>query len=322
MIFQMQIKRYFLYLLAFIYCFFLTLSSGCSTKPYQRKMRLIMGTVIEIVAQDEQAIDKAFSEIERIDNLMSTYNPDSEISRLNRKKKLKVSDEVLELIKKAKYFYEISDGAFDITVGPLVKLWNIKENMQREQGDIRIPKEQEIKKALSYVGSKFIEIDEQNKIIKLKKKKVVLDLGAIAKGYAVDKAVEVLKKEGVKSALINAGGDIYCLGKKGRNYWVIGLKNPREMNSISEAFKLKDRAVATSGDYEQFFIYKNKRFSHIIDPRTGYPVDNSISSVTVFANDCLTADALATAIFVLGEEEGRKMAKNFKDIEIKIIKKR
>ncbi|PIQ88787.1 MAG: thiamine biosynthesis protein ApbE [Candidatus Omnitrophica bacterium CG11_big_fil_rev_8_21_14_0_20_42_13] len=300
-------------------CLLVTGLSACSSKPYFTQTRLIMGTVVEITATDKSAIEKAFSEIERIDALMSIYNPNSEISRLNKQHELKVSPDTLYVLEKAKYFYEKTEGAFDITVGPLVKLWNIKENMYKDADRIRVPAKDKIDKMLSYIGSNFIDIDAEKSIIKLQGNNLVLDLGGIAKGYAVDKAVEELKRCGVTSALVNAGGDLYCLGKKGWSYWTIGLQDPYKRNEISRKFALKNRAVATSGNYEQFFIYQNKRYSHIIDPRTGYPVDNNICSVSVFAGDCLTADVLATAIYVLGEEQGGELAKQFNDVEIKIM---
>lgn len=292
---------------------------GCSAKPYHAQTRLIMGTVVEITAQDKKAIDAAFTEIERIDALMSNYRPNSEISQLNANGQAKVSHDTLYVIKMAKYFHKLSGGAFDITVGPLVKLWNIKENMQKEARQIKIPSQERINSALSYVSSNFIEIDEKNSIIRLRKKGVSLDLGAIAKGYAVDRAVAILKHYGVKSALVNAGGQIYCLGRKGFLPWGVGLQDPRKPGGLLGTFKLTNRAVSTSGDYEQYFIYNNKHYTHIIDPRNGYPADNSICSVSVFADGGLTADALSTVIFVLGEEKGRKLAAKFKHVEVRII---
>ncbi|HDZ76472.1 MAG TPA: FAD:protein FMN transferase [Candidatus Omnitrophica bacterium] len=292
---------------------------GCIHKPYYTETRLIMGTVVEITAQDKDAINAAFFEIERIDALMSSYDPDSEVSRLNKKRELKVSYELLNLIIAARNFYDITGGAFDITIGPLVRLWNIKEYMQMEPERIKIPTQAQIEKVLSYTGINFIEIDEKDSIIRLTDKRTRLDLGGIAKGYAVDRAIEILRQSGLKSALVNAGGEIYCLGKKAGRQWTIGLENPQKTDAFPEVFRLKNRAVATSGNYEQFFIYRNKRYSHIIDPRTGYPADNNISSVSVFAGDCLTADVLATAIFVLGEVRGAQLINKFEGVELKII---
>ncbi|MDP1853177.1 MAG: FAD:protein FMN transferase [Candidatus Omnitrophota bacterium] len=313
-------KIFYFFLSSILYLLFFGFY-GCAVKPYHSQTRLIMGTVMEIVAQDEKAIEAAFKEIEHIDDLMSNYKPESEISRLNKDGQVKASPETLAVVKASKKLFRFSEGAFDITVGPLIKLWNVKGNMQKDASLIRIPGEGKIKEALSCVGTNFIDIDEKNSIIRLKKKSVILDLGAIAAGYAVDRAIAVLKQNGVRNALVNAGGEIYCLGKKGFSYWKVGLQNPRKKDGVADIVKLRNRAVATSGDYEQFFVYENKRYAHIIDPRTGYPVDNGIISVSVFADDCTTADALGTAIFVLGKEKGEQLAKRFKNVEVKIITK-
>jgi len=141
-----------------------------------------------------------------------------------------------------------------------------------------------------------------------------LDLGAIAKGFAVDVAVKKLKELGVNSCLINAGGEIYCLGRKHGKPWKVGVKHPRSSDMI-EYLELENKAVATSGDYEQFFLLQDTHYSHIIDPRTGCPADSGIVSVTVIADDCLTADALATSIFILGKTDSRELIKNFSNIK-------
>ncbi|MFQ5681543.1 MAG: FAD:protein FMN transferase [Candidatus Omnitrophota bacterium] len=294
---------------------------GCGQVPrYYHRTREIMGTLVTITCPDPQAIDKAFAEIERVDALLSSYKPQSEISRLNAAGRLKACPETMFVVRQARRLYEMSQGAFDITVGQLARLWNIKEKMFLPPGQIAIPSPREIEKVLSRVGMNFVELKKKTGIIILTSPGLRLDLGGIAKGYAVDRAVAVLREAGVSSALIDAGGDIYCLGKKGKRPWSVGLRRPRHNGSVSKVFSLVDRAVATSGDYEQFFLYKGKRYTHIIDPRTGYPVDNGIRSVTVFANDCLTADGLATAIFVLGEKKGRALAAKFEGVEVEIIR--
>lgn len=310
-------KRAF-YFLCFIFNFSFFLC-GCSVRPYHSDTRLIMGTVFDIIAQDEEAIKKAFREIERIDSLMSDYKPDSEISRLNRDGRVKASPETIVVFRAAKKIYNLSGGAFDVTVGPLVKLWNIKANMAKDASLVKLPTEEKIKQALSCVSSDFIEIDEKNRIIKLKKRGVSVDLGAIARGYAVDRAIKTLKKCGVRNALVNAGGETYCLGAKGfLAPWRVGIKAPRNDNTAN-IFTLKNKAVSTSGGYEQFFVYNNKRYARIIDPRTGHPVDNGVISVTVVTDNGLTADALSTAIFVLGKEKGGQFARRFKNVRVRII---
>lgn len=148
-----------------------------------------------------------------------------------------------------------------------------------------------------------------------------IDLGAIAKGYAVDQAVKRLKGLGVQSALVNAGGNIYCLGKKGNRKWHIGVRHPRKSDEIIFYLDLENQAAATSGDYEQFFILDKKRYNHIIDPKTGYPVDNKIASATIVAQDATTSDGLSTTMFVLGKEKGLELANKIDGVEVKIVEK-
>jgi thiamine biosynthesis lipoprotein len=182
----------------------------------------------------------------------------------------------------------------------------------------RLPKDDEIKKTINLVGSDKIILQEENNVVEFKNLGMKIDLGAIAKGYAIDSAINKLKINGVKSCLINAGGDLFCLGDKLGKPWNIAIQNPR-LPSFLGYLKLKDRAVATSGDYEQYFIQDNRRYAHILNPKSGYPADSGVVSVTVLASDCLTADALATAIFVLGKIKGEELAKKILGVEVKII---
>jgi len=287
-------------------------SCGCSRTPYIKKTKLMMSTIIEITAQDEQAIDAAFKEFERLEKLLNKFAPDSEISILNQLKELKMSEAGCDMIKKSIYFSKISSGAFDITVSALADSWKkaIRSNL--------LPEKIDIDNNLKNVGWDKISIDEKTCIAKLAKN-TQIDLGGIAKGYAVDRAVKILGNHGVKSALVNAGGNMYCLGKKYNKKWLIGIQDPRNPGKVIKKIELENQGISTSGDYQQFFIHNNKRYSHIIDPKTGYPVDNGIESVTVIAEDATTADALSTAIFVLGEEKGYNLIKNIPGTKIIIL---
>lgn len=303
-----------------IFIFILTICLGiwgiaCSSKPYYKETRFLMGTVVEIISQDMRANDLAFSEIKRIEKLLNKFDPHSEVSILNAYGLVKASPDTLRVIKISKEFNKLSDGGFDITVAPLVDLW--KEAIKTKI----LPKETQIIQARQMLGSQNILIDEKKSAIKFLKKGMQIDLGAIAKGYAVDSAINKLKEQGVESALVNAGGNIYCLGKKYNRPWRIGLQHPRQMNKMTGYLDLSDQAVATSGDYQQYFIYQGKRYSHIIDPKTGYPVDNGVVCVTVIAGDATTADALSTSIFVLGKERSEVLAKIFPGVEVRIITK-
>lgn len=300
-------------LLLFVLCpsFF----AGCQNKTLYKESRIAMGTFVEVTSPDKRAAKIVFDEIARVENLLSKYNPDTEISRLNKSGQVKASAETFFIIQKSVEFWKLSKGGFDITVGPLVDLWGFT------QKDYIVPNDKQIKSALRSIGSDKIILNIRDNMIKFKLYGMKIDLGAIAKGYALDCAVKKLKASGINSCLINAGGQIHCLGDKFGAPWNIAIRNPRQ-KGFGGYLELKDRAVATSGDYEQYFFKKNKRYAHIIDPKTGYPADTGIVSVTVIAPDGLTADALATAIFVLGKVKGEAVAKNIPDVEVKIIEAR
>jgi thiamine biosynthesis lipoprotein len=288
---------------------------GCQKQQLYKNNRLMMGTNVEVISPDKKAAKIVFGEIKRIEDLLSKYNPESEISRLNKFGKLKVSPETFYILKKSKEFWQASEGAFDITVGPLVDLWGFTDKKYS------LPKESQIKNILRLIGTEKIILQDSNNVVKFKFKNMKIDLGAVAKGYAVDCAVNKLKASGIKSCLINAGGQIYCLGDKFGKTWKIAIRNPRG-KGFADYLELKDKAVATAGDYEQYFIKDEKRFSHILNPKTGYPADSGVVAVTVIAPDGLTADALATAIFVLGKEKGEALAKKFADVKVKIVKEK
>jgi len=276
------------------------LFSGCNRDIVIKRIKPIMGTYVKItvIAQDkrkaEKAIGKAFSKIEEIDYLMSTYKPDSEIRRLNSRGKLKVSPQTLEVLKKAVYFSKLTKGALDITYTPLMSLWEKAEKTQV------LPSPEAVKKALSLVGYRNILFNAGT--VRFSKEGMEIDLSSIAKGYAVDKAIDVLKEEGISNALVDAGGDIYTLGSfspKGK--WRVAIQHPRDKGRIMGVAEISNRAVATSGDYERYFTIRDKSYSAIFDPKTGESKDEIISA-TVIAPDCATADALATASFILGRK--------------------
>jgi len=299
--------------LATCYLLLATLLLGCQQPQLYKRSQLLIGTTIEVTSIDSRAPEIVFARIKEIEKVFSKFDPDSQIYQLNKLGALQVSKEVIDLIKKAKFFNQISEGAFDISVGPLVDIWKQAIKTQK------LPAQSQIDKARKLAGMDKITIEEKNSTIRFKRKGMNIDLGAIAKGYAVDVAIEALKKAGIKDALVSAGGDMYCLGTKVGEPWNIGIQHPRKPYEVIGYLKLANKAVATSGDYEQFFILDNKRYSHIIDPKTGYPADKKVISVTVMAPDCLTADALATSIMVLGKEKGGELAKKFKDVEVRIL---
>lgn len=288
---------------------------GCQKQQLYKDSRIMMGTFVEVISPDKDAANIAFGEIKRIEDLLSKYKEDSEVAKLNKLGELRVSQDTFYVLQKAKEFWQLSDGAFDITVEPLMDLWGFTDKKYY------LPKDEEIKNVLSLIGFDKIIFNNSDNMVKFKFPTMKIDLGAIAKGYAVDCAIKKLKENDVVSCLINAGGDIYCLGGRGNKPWKAGIKNPRNQE-IRDFLELQDKAVATSGDYEQYFITNKKHYAHIFNPKTGYPVDSDVASVTVIASDCLTADALATTIFVLGKDKGQTLAKKFSDVEVKIIEKK
>ncbi len=282
---------------------------------YQEK-RVLMGTFVEVTSPEKAAAKIVFAEIQRIDNLLSKYNQNSEIARLNKQGRLTVSGDTAYLLRRAKEFWLKSGGALDITVGPLLELWGFTDK------NYHVPAKEEIKKALKLVGMEKIVFVEGDNVVEFALAGMQIDLGAIAKGYALDCAVKKLKETNIKSCLINAGGNIYCLGNKFGKPWEIAIQDPREKDDFLDYLQLENQAVATSGDYEQYFTEGNTRYAHIFNPRTGFPVKSGIISVTVIAPDALTADALSTSIFVLGKQKGLELARRFEGVKVKIVEEK
>lgn len=281
-----------------------------------------MGTVVEItlIAKDQKEAEKAslqaFQEIKRIEQLMSPWREGGDVFRINRssgREWVKVSAETLYVIKKSIEVSEQSNGGFDITMGPLIELWRVS----RERG--YPPSEEELKRSLDLVAFRNILISPDGKIF-LKKEGMSIDLGGIAKGYAVDRAFEVLKRLGYKHMIVNAGGDLRVEGTKFGQPWSIGIQDPRNSERIIAKISLTEGAIATSGDYEKYFIYQGKRYHHILNPRNGLPAEGC-RSVTVLSREGVLADAMATAIFVLLPENGYSLCQNTEGIDCLIIDK-
>jgi thiamine biosynthesis lipoprotein len=294
------------------------LNSGCGGKyEVHKETRLLMGTVVEITIGHpdrelaRKAAARAFGEIERVDALLSSHNPESEITGLNASGAagpVAVSDEVFALLARAESIRVATAGAFDVTVGPLVELWAFDQSG-------RVPGEGEIASALASVGGARLELDGDDGTVRFLTEGMRIDLGAIGKGYAVDRAVAILESAGIESAIIDAGGDIRLLGSRpGKDFWRIAVRHPREPSRFLLGLDLAGTAVVTSGDYERFFMVGDTRYHHILDPRTGFPA-RGCSSVTVVAPDTAGADAYATAAFVLGPEEGLRYLRSLPGVE-------
>lgn len=283
-----------------------------------------MGTVIslEVEADDEERaariMEKCWTEADRLEKIFSRYDPQSELSRINRAaagESVPLSAEMEEVLSRALKISCLTEGAFDVTVGPLMEIWGL---FPRREG--RVPVPGEIESTLSRVGWEKVRLDRENRTVRFLVPGLEIDLGALAKGYVVDRLAALLAAEGVKSALVNAGGDIYCLGgHPGGRGWRIGVEHPRREGEVLGVLELSDRAIATSGDYRNYFIHRDRRYSHIIDPRTGEPARTGVVESTVIAPDCLTADGLATALFVLGPERGLEILAAEEDWEGLVI---
>jgi thiamine biosynthesis lipoprotein len=264
-----------------------------------------MGTTVEITlvagheAEARKAAMQAFQEIKRIEQLMSPKATSGDVFRINRSSGLEwvgVSPETMQVIHKAKEISALSGGAFDITVTPLTQLWR----MAREKGVP--PAAEEVTRVLGLVNFREILTSPEGEVF-LNKKGMAIDLGGIAKGYAVDRAFEVLQSLGYENVIVNAGGDLRVGGRRLDQPWTIGIQHPEEPEKIMAKVLLSGSAMATSGNYQKFFVHQGKRYGHIFNPRDGFPTE-ACQSVSIFHRDCMTSDALATAVFVLGPEKG------------------
>ncbi|MFC1699793.1 FAD:protein FMN transferase [Candidatus Omnitrophota bacterium] len=297
---------------------------GYANQNFVTQRRVLLGTVVEITVADkdksrqliDQAIKGAFSEIERVENLLSRFKSQSEISQINTKgefEPVQVSPETIALIESSVEFSRQTNGAFDITILPLAQAWGFNQKEKDLPGQLLL------QQARSKVGYKNIKIDSLSQSVYLAHPGMKLDLGAIAKGYAVDQAVAVLKAADIDNALVNAGGDIYALGRPEKSRkWQVAVQHPRKKNVQLTVLEIENMAVATSGDYENFIEYSGERFGHIIDPKTGASSAAGPLSVTVLSPDCLQADALATSIFLLSPDQGLKLVAELDNTEVLI----
>ncbi|MFN8579119.1 MAG: FAD:protein FMN transferase [Candidatus Sericytochromatia bacterium] len=293
-----------------------TSSSIAKESPIKKytQAQYIMGTIfkIEIYSEDKNkanlAFKEAFKEIRRCDTILSDYRKDSELAKVLEEASshpVKVSDDFFYITKRALYFSNITNGLFDITIQPLIKLWGFKDK------NFKIPTKKQIDEVKSYIGYGNIILDEDNKTIFIKNSKTKLDFGAIGKGYAIDKAVNVLKKIGIKSAFVDSTSNQYYLGTPpNKSYWTVGIKDPRNTNKILKYLYIKNKSISTSGDYEQFFIKDKKRYSHIINPITGYPIKDAIAS-TIVSESSTDSDALSTSILLINKEDINNFIKSF-----------
>ena len=290
-----------------------------------KKKKNLLGSPFEITVVATDSIqanvytELAISEVKRIENLISDWIPTTQISKVNQNagiSPVKVDLEVFELVKRAINISKLTDGAFDISYASMDKIWKFDGSMKE------MPSTESIKKSVEKVGYQNIILNENDTSIFLKYPGMKLGLGGIGQGYIADKIKVLLQENGCTSGLVNVSGDINTWGKQpnGKD-WTVGIVNPLNKNKVFATFPLNDSAVETSGSYEKYVTFNGKRYSHIIDPRTGYPA-SGIVSVSVFAKQTELADALATGIFVLGIEVGLDLVNQLKGIGCIIVDKK
>lgn len=301
--------------------FLLIVANSFAQKIYTRKT-FMLGSPFEmtVVAKDSLQgntfIDTAILEVKRIENLISDWIPTSQISSVNDNAGLKgivVDKEVFDLVERAIKISKLTYGAFDISYASMDKIWKFDGSMKE------MPTEEAIKNSVAKVGYQNIILDAKNTTILLKNKGMKLGLGGIGQGFIADKIKTLLIESGCKSGIVNVSGDIFAWGKQPDSKpWTVAIVNPMNKNKVFATFTLEDSAVETSGNYEKYITFNGIRYSHIIDPRTGYPA-TGIVSVSVFAKTTELADALATGIFVLGVEVGLDLVNQINGIECIIV---
>ncbi len=289
-----------------------------------------MGTQVTLAAYTTPAMDeptlrdklkKAHEEIKRLEQIMTTWREDSEISKVNQeagKKAVALSPESVEVIKKSLWIAKESEGVFDITFDAMKGVWKFDQDLEA-----KVPSQKLIDERRKRIDYRKLKLDEKNRTLMIEKEGMRINLGGIAKGYAIDAASAVLKKEGVNAFFAQAGGDLYVAGKKpDGSSFKVGIRDPRGAHAgdYFAMIEVVDHAFSTAGDYERSFILNEKRYHHIIDPRTGYPAMES-RSVTIWAKDAHTADAIDDAVFILGPEKGLKLVESIDDCGAVIVDK-
>lgn len=293
---------------------------GCNRTKIEEpitRTELFMGTVIKVTLYDgevEKILDKVFNRIVEIENLVSINKEGTELTKLNKSagvSKVKLNDTSYDIIKKGVEYSKLSKGAYDISIGPLVKLWSIG------LPEAKVPTEEEIKEAMKYIDYSKIETNDSTKEVFLQQKGMMLDLGSIAKGYAADEVVKILKAEGVEKAIIDLGGNIYVLGSKNQNKdWNIGIQDPfSDRGNVVGSIEVSNKSIVTTGIYERFIEKDGVKYHHILNPKTGYPYKTEIAGVSIVADKSIDADALSTLIFTKGLDEGLKLVEDLENVD-------
>jgi thiamine biosynthesis lipoprotein len=307
----MQLHR-FLFLIAF-------LLPATASADWLREEAAIMGTAITVelwhedTAEGRALIGAVFDEMHRIDELMSSYKPDSELSKVNADaagKPVTVSRELYRLIEQALYFSDLTQGAFDITYASAGRYYDYRSGKK--------PDKRQLEQALPSIDYHHVKLNESESTVSFLHAGVYIDLGGIAKGYAVDRGIAILKKAGIGSALVSAGGDTRVMGKRWEQPWNVGIRDPRNRDGLVSVIPLEDAAISTSGDYERFFEKDGVRYHHILDPATGQSA-SEVHSTSIIGSNATDTDALSTSVFVMGVKDGLALINSIADIEAIII---
>ncbi|MBC5995645.1 FAD:protein FMN transferase [Romboutsia ilealis] len=322
----MKRKKTLLISTAIVFVITFLLYNSSNTKNKYSREYYYLGTINEVTilginkSKSEKLLNHCDEILKDIENKMSDTIPGSDVSKINNNAGsnfVNVSDDTFFVIKEAIRYSNLSDGNFDITIGPISDLWGIGTK------NSNVPSVEEIQNILDLVDYKNIILDESNKSIKLNKSNMRIDLGAIAKGYAADIIVDYLKANNVKSAIVNLGGNIYTLGSKNhKDPFTVGIQDPTlpRGNSIGN-IKTTNKSVVTSGIYERYIQKGNKIYHHILNPYSGYPFENELSSVTIISNKSIICDALSTSVFGLGLEKGFDLIESLDNVDAILITK-
>ncbi len=256
----------------------------------------------------KKALDEAVNEINNIEQLVSTGIDSSEVSQINENGKGSVSETTGYLIKRSKEIYDSTNGVFDVTIYPIMQAWGFPTE------NYRVPGKKELKNLRGLMGADHVLYDEKKQEVTLDKEGMKIDLGGIAKGYTSSKVMDIFKENGISSAVISLGGNVQTLnGKPDGSDWRVAVENPADTGSYIGVLSIKDKAVITSGGYERYFKQDGKTYHHIIDPATGYPANNGLTSVTIVSDDGTLADGLSTSLFIMGPEKAQKYWKEHSD---------
>lgn len=305
--------------LIFLALLLLPCNQVSSSQGWLKDEQIIMGTLVRVELAHENdesgrvAMAAAMEEMRRIDRLMSPYREDSELSRVNREaagKPVPIGQDMVEVIDRALKFSEMTNGAFDITFASVGYLYDYAGK--------RLPSDKEIRQRLPAINYRHINLDRAHRTLHFARPGVRIDLGGIAKGYAVDNAIAILRARGVKHALVTAGGDSRVLGDRAGRPWRIGIRDPRNRDGTVTVLPLINAAISTSGDYEQYFERDGVRHHHILNPRTGKSAAG-MHSVSIVGPDAMTTDGLSTSVFVMGMERGLSLVESLPGIEAVLI---